>query len=327
MMRVSPAQMRALKIFIALIGLVGMHLILNDFGYGRIKNDILNLGFGFIPVVLCFLFPYSFLALSWWVLFSKSRGRASFGFLFLVSLVASAWNNLGPVSKSLGEPTRVLLLSDRIPVKQAVRNMMIFNLTQAMGTMTTFGLGAALAPLVFSLSETAFWVTIASAIVALGANTLAVYWIVHERNRRRQPSRGRRLRAALHWLSWTSHQLRKYARVHPVRYCASVGLTSCARLSEALVFFAIFSALGSPISLLDSVAVDIGRGISDNVFFFVPYQLGTRELSLLFVTDSVLMGRGSDVAVAASIVFRLGEISWIFFGFLIGLYMIKRRSA
>jgi hypothetical protein len=248
---------------------------------------------------------------------------ATFPYLLLVSIVAFAWNNIGPISKSLGEPTRVILLRDRLPLREALRSMMLINMAQTMGTLLTFGLGAALAPIFFDLSEGAFLVTLASAIVAMGANTLILFWVFF-RTGSGVPTRGSRLRAFRHWLRWVIHQLRKYSRHHPARLGAAVVLCAASRASEGIVFFLIFRALRSPLSLWESIALDTGRGIADNAFFFVPYQLGTREYSLKFLTESVLH-TGTDSAIAASLVFRLGEISWIVVGFLLGLWLLRRQ--
>jgi len=324
-LKISPNQALSLKLFFALLGMGGMHLIFRDYGYARIYTDIASLGFHFFPIVLAFLFPFSFLVLAWNLLIEKSARRAGIPFLFLVSLVANAWNNIGPVAKSLGEPTRVLLLSDRMPVRSAIRSMMLFNLAQAMGTSMVFTLGASLAPFFFSLSEHTTKVTFGAALISVTVNVIALYWILRSPDGRKAPSKGRSLRGMWHWLRWISHQLRKYTRRHPWRFFGAVALSSTARISEGVIFFAIFLALDTPLTLLESVAVDIGRGIADNVFFFVPYQLGTREYSLVFMTEAVLK-KGASSAVAASLVFRMGEIFWIFTGFLMGLWMIRRRG-
>lgn len=315
-------QKRLLKALITLLGLVGLHLILRDFGYARIRDDIASLGFYFIPVATCFLLPFTLQALAWRVLMAGSRTASSF-YLFLVTLVTNAWNNIGPVSKSLGEPTRVILLADRIPVRRALRSMMLINLAQAMGTIFCFSLGALVSPLFFTIKDSVFWAVIPAAIAALSVNGIVLFWI--SRPGAHGPTRGRSLRALLHWFRWVMHQLRKYTRTHPGRYAAAVALCAASRLSEGVIFYVIFAALGSPLTMLESVAVDVGRGIADNIFFFVPYQLGTREYSLVFVTEEILK-RGQDSAVAASLVFRLGEITWIVLGFFVGVVMMRRRA-
>lgn len=300
-----------------------MHVIFRDYGYHRIVQDIGNLGFQFLPIVASFLLPFLLLCLAWKILLERESDRASFSFLFFVSFVANAWNNIGPVSKSLGEPTRVLLLSGKMSVRSSLRSMMLFNLAQAMGTSVVFTLGAALAPLVFNLAENTRRITIGAALISVTVNVIALYWILKPPGTRRQPTKGRSLRAIAHWLRWISHQLRKYARTYPKRFFGAVALSSLARISEGLIFFVIFASLGTPLTILESVAVDIGRGIADNVFFFVPYQLGTREFSLVFMTEAVL-NKASSSAVAASLVFRMGEIFWIFFGFVVGIWMLQK---
>jgi hypothetical protein len=314
----------ALRLLIALIGLGGLHLLLRDFGYARILHDLRGLGLDFLPVVLWFLLPFGFQALGWRILVQEWRA-ATFTYLFLVSIVAFAWNNIGPVSKSLGEPTRVILLRDRLPLREALRSMMLINMAQSMGTLLTFGLGAAVAPLFFGLSDAAFWITVASALVAMTANVLILLWIFVKRSKEKTPTRGLRLRAVRHWLRWVFHQLRKYTRHHPWRFASAVILCAGSRVSEGVVFYAVFRALKTPLSLWESIALDTGRGIADNAFFFVPYQLGTREYSLKFLTESVLH-TGSEAAIAASLVFRLGEISWIVMGFGLGLLLMRLKT-
>lgn len=311
------------RLLILALGLGGLHLLLKDFGYARIVSDIRGLGFDFLPVVLWFLLPFGFQALGWRILMLSWRA-ATLPYLFLVSIVAFAWNNLGPISKSLGEPTRVLLLRDRLPLREALRSMMLINMAQSMGSLLTFGLGAAVAPLFFRLSDAAFLITVASALVAMTVNVLILVWVFRGQGNRRA-SRGRRLRAIRHWLRWIVHQLRKYTRLYPGRFASAVFLCALSRTSEGIVFYAVFDALKSPISVWESIALDTGRGIADNAFFFVPYQLGTRELSLKFLTESVLH-TGADAAIAASLVFRMGEISWIVMGFLLGAYLMRRQA-
>jgi uncharacterized protein (TIRG00374 family) len=323
-MKLSNLQQQTLKVFVTLLGVLGLHLILKDFGYKRIYEDLRGLGWGFFPVAISFVLPFSLLALSWWVLLKDHRKRAPFPYLFFVSLVANAWNNIGPVSKSLGEPTRVLLLSDRVPVRLAVKNTFLFNLTQAMGTLTAFGFGALVAPLLFPLNGAALWITLLSAFVCLTGNFLGVFWILQKTGKISR-THGKKFRKSRHWLAWISHQIRKYARTNPKRYFSSVFLAASARLSEGFVFFLIFSALGSPITLVESLAVDVGRGIADNAFFFIPYQLGSREISLIFVTESIL-NKAQESAISASLIFRLGEITWILFGFFLGTWLLRGRS-
>lgn len=318
----APLRKKLFRLLIAFGGLAGLHFLLKDFGYAKIAEDLSKLGPNFLPVVFCFLLPFGLQALGWRLLVQGWRA-ATYPYLFLVSIVAFAWNNLGPISKSLGEPTRVMLLRDRLPLREALRSMMLINMAQSMGSLLTFGLGAALAPLFFELSPTAFWVTTASALVAMAGNLLILFWILRGEGATGS-TRGMRVRAVRHWLRWVIHQLRKYNRYHPWRFVGAVVLCAASRASEGVVFYTVFRALESPLTLWQAIALDTGRGIADNAFFFVPYQLGTREYSLKFLTESVLH-TGSDTAIAASLVFRLGEISWIVLGFLLGLWLMRRR--
>ena len=80
-----------LQLLILLMGISGLHLLLKDFGYAKILSDIRGLGVDFIPVVLWFLLPFGFQALGWRILVLSWRA-ATLPYLFLVSIVAFAWN-------------------------------------------------------------------------------------------------------------------------------------------------------------------------------------------------------------------------------------------
>lgn len=303
----------------AVAGVCGMHLLLSDFGYETLFEQIKNVGIDFVPIFLSFTSLFFFLALGWWVLLPQTFPR-----LFAISLVANAWNSIGPVSKSLGEPSRVYLISGEIGERAAMRTMFLFNLAQSMGTGMAFGISALLAPLFFSLTSAALILCGVTCIITLGGNFLLYRWMRMQRNRQIR-KRKVRWRKTKHWLDWTSHQVKKFAKSHPRRFAWAVFFCALGRVLEGVAFYFSFRALKAPISILESIALDMGRGIADNAFFFIPYQLGTREASLLFITDSVIH-KGSEVALTASILFRIAEISWIGIGLLVGLWMFRARG-
>jgi hypothetical protein len=57
-----------------------------------------------------------------------------------------------------------------------------------------------------------------------------------------------------------------------------------------------------------------------NMFFFVPFELGTREGSLYFILES--LGFGAGVGIFIAVVNRIREFFWI----LVGLLLIQLKG-
>jgi uncharacterized membrane protein YbhN (UPF0104 family) len=316
-----------LQLALAAGGALGFHLLLSRYGYSQLWQDLQQLGWRFFLIFISFGPLFFFLSLSWWVLQPRKKDRISLGTTQGITLAVNAWNNLGPISKSMGEPARAYLLAQRVSGKEALKAVALVNLTQSMGTLTAFSLGLVLAPFIFDLRpEVKYWAFYGMGL-ALFLNALlwrAVMKKPHSRRAPKRPPTGPWWRSIRHWTRWTIHQIRKQTLHYRARFFLSVGFAALARLSEGIAFFAIFWALGYPITMLDAVALDIGRGIADNLFFFIPYQLGTREVSFVFMLKEVLH-LDARYAMPASVTFRLGEIAWIGAGLAIYFLLDRRR--
>jgi len=303
---------------LALLGALGLHFLIQRIGYNELLVFLAKLGPRFGLVVLAFIPHFALTTWALWVLLpeqGRPTGARGFVRLSAINLVAFAWNNIGPVTKSMGEVGRVLLLKRLIPGKAAVRAVVFFNLTQTLGTLLAFGLGGLAAPFFFSLSNL-LWGFCALAVgVSIVANLLVYFWV--KRSGRKTPrSRGKKFRSFRHWLHWTAHQTKKFYRTSPLAFKQSVALCTSARFAEAAVLYAAFACLGEPLSFLEATTLEIGRGIADNLFFFMPYQIGTRELSILYVAQEIIH-KGAAAALTAALAFRLGELIWIFAGLLL----------
>jgi hypothetical protein len=96
------------------------------------------------------------------------------------------------------------------------------------------------------------------------------------------------------------------------------------RSIEGLIFFVAYKSLTQPISLYDAASIDLGRTFIDNATFFVPFQIGSREAGLSLLTEQII-GAGSEKILAATLLYRLVEILWIFAGY--GLWIIFSNSS
>lgn len=85
-----------------------------------------------------------------------------------------------------------------------------------------------------------------------------------------------------------------------------------------------FLIIREPIALVDSAFLEVGRALADNAFFFVPYQMGSRELGISLFLREVL-GSPAGGFVAAAFLYRLVEIAWMAVGYM--LWITRGSSA
>lgn len=302
------------KALFTALGLGSFLYILHGYGFSRLALDIAHLGWWAVPVLLSFL-PTVFCYALAWLLITPELTAASLVDLSRLTLVSVAWNNLSPFVKVLGEPVRVRLLGRFLDTKSAARSMVLYNIVHTLGTLASFFLASLLLLLFFPVAEALrgalFAFLVISPLLALG-----LYALPHLSKRFFGRSAHRnRLVVAGFWIRWGFSKIRIFSRRHPARFWAAVLLEVAARFIEGATFYVAFRALGQPTTALVCGLLDVGRALMDNLFFFVPYQVGSREGGVVMLAEHAL-GVAGGAAVSAAVFYRLVEIFWTGVGYL-----------
>lgn len=313
-----------LKAVFTAIGLGSFVWILHGYGFERVATDILSLGWWAIPLALSFL-PVAFLyGLAWMLVTPALPFSTAFSFL-RYSVISVAWNNLSPFVKMLGEPVRVMLLEDRIGRKAAVESAVLYNLVHILGTLVAFITGAALLLFLYPVTETIRFAFL-GVIGITTALLLMVYFLPHA-GKILGRSRNRGFTAKLRfWLRWAFAKMRMFSRRYPARFWTAVGLEVIVRFVEGVTFYVAFLALGEHVGAVEAALLDVGRALADNVFFFIPYQVGSREAGLRLLSDEV-MRLGPVSIVSAALFYRLMEIFWMGAGYMLWMRASSSRRS
>jgi hypothetical protein len=231
-----------------------------------------------------------------------------------MSAASIAWNNLTPFLKVGGEPAKVFMLSPLVGQDRALRSVIIYNMIHLLGTLTAFVIAAMLIPLVFDLPsiQRSLCFTVAG-IGVLGLMLMLKLPSVGGSRTSAAEESGRMARA-IQWLRQSLAEVASFYRDFTLRTFVAALLETAARFFEGLTFFVAFLFLKKPIALGVAALLDVGRTLLDTVFFFVPFQLGSREGSVLFLMQN-LFGIPSDGYLTAVLMYRLVEIIWIAFGY------------
>ncbi len=307
------------KVLFSLLGLFSFGFILNSYGWSHLWHDISGLGwwawplaFSFVPVGLCYALA--------WLLVTPELPLSALGFFFRATVVGVAWNNLSPFVKILGEPVKVLLLEQKIPRKAALKSVVIYNLVHVLGTMGAFLVGSTILLFAFPVAPAirfGFVAVMVVCVLLMASAAVLPHFLKGRPHKRRKRNFFGKIGF---WLRWGLSKIRVVTRQYPWRFWSAVGCEVVARFVEGVTFFFAFRALGEPVALYLCALLDVGRALIDNVFFFIPYQVGSREAGILLLTRQV-MHIGQESVVTAAVLYRLVEILWAGLGYLVWIKM------
>jgi hypothetical protein len=308
------------KALFSALGFGSFLFILSGYGFPRLAADIMSLGWWSVPLALSFL-PTVFCYALAWLLITPELSLSHLWALHRLTVISVAWNNLSPFVKILGEPVRLILLGQWLDPKAAARSMVLYNIVHVLGTLFSFFLGALALLLFFPVSEGIHKAFVSLLFIA-PLLAFGLYFLPHLAKRfgGRTAKRNRIVLAGF-WLRWGFSKIRMFSRRYPMRFWAAVGLEVVARFVEGATFYVAFLALHHPVSALVCGLLDVGRALMDNIFFFIPYQVGSREGGILMLAEhAVKIG-------SAAVFYRLVEILWMGIGYLLWINEERVRKS
>lgn len=310
------------KIVFGVAGLFSLIYILHNYGFSKLSLDLQSLGWWSIPLALSFFPVLALYAMAWWLVTPKAPFKTIGDFIQL-TVIGIAWNNLSPFVKVLGEPIKVSLLKKHVSPKEALESVILYNLVHTYGTIGAFVLGASIILWAYPVPsgfKTGFLVLIFTSITLMIALTQIPKLVRGNKKRSRNF-----LSKTSFWIRWSLIRINVFSKNYPQRFWLAVILEISARFVEGLTFYIAFYALNDPILVAQAALLDVGRAVLDNLFFFVPYQVGSREASVLFLAEKVLAA-GHNTAVSAAVFYRLVEILWMGIGYILWIKMGSSRK-
>lgn len=311
------------KVAFGLLGITSFFFILRSYGFSKIASDILSLGWWSLPLALSFLPVVTCYAIAW-LLVTPKVGASALPRFIRFTTIALAWNNLSPFLKFLGEPVRVLMLERSTGRKQAIQSTVLYNIAHLYGTLAAFISGALAILWLYPVPDTfriGFIALITFAIVGI-TGLYAMPRLIPIRSRKAERTAVSKLSF---WIRWSSSKVRIFSGRYPFRFWAATFFEFIARFIEGITFYVAFAAMGNPVTPFQAALLDVGRALLDNIFFFIPYQVGSREAGVVLLTDHVMQA-GEQFAVSAALLYRLVEILWMGLGYVLWISASRRRK-
>ena len=112
-------------------------------------------------------------------------------------------------------------------------------------------------------------------------------------------------------------QLIAFHRASPGRYYGALTLEYAARAFSMLEFFIIARGVGHPVTFGTAFLIGGFSSLVVNLFFFMPFNVGSKEGGLYVIFAA--LGLPPRLGVAASVLSRMRELTWIAIGLLLVL--------
>jgi len=325
--------MRKLELVSLIVGVVFFVVLLGRIGWSVIFQQLLDVGWTFLLVLLVSTGRYSARTVAWRYAFAADHELPSFGEMFQARLAAQAIGYLTFAGPLLSEPAKAGLLQEQMPLRIGLGGALLE--AGAYTLTSTFILVAGLALGLVRIEtagqrQLAGWVLVALFVVIwLGGR-----WVLKRRVRLLSQSLGLLARAGLRgWVERHRERLENaeqqlldfYAR-NTRRFRLMFLWEMVSQVFALLEIYVILVAMGVAISWVEVVIIEaFSKGLT-TVFFFVPGRVGTDEGGLVALFQ--LMRLGVEHGASLALVQRLRGIFWAAVGLaLLGRYAIRRTGA
>jgi len=315
-----------LKTVFFVIGLGVFAWLISDFGISNIIENVKKSGWWFVPVVGVWGVVYYLNAWAWYYVIDAKKKKVSISNIYGITLSGFAINYITPFVNLGGEPYRVIALKDKIGLHSAVSAVILYTMLHFLSHfifwITAIILAGALLPLAAGVK-----ITLLTAFVILSV----LIWFIFSRHKKgifsslinflsKLPflkSLHKKLIKKEESLLKIDNEIKQLFNERKNHFYLALFFEYAARIVASLEFLFILKAIGVDISFMEAFYISAGSSLIINIFFFMPFELGTREGGLYLVLDS--LGLTAGVGIYIGLINRVREFFWI----LVGLILIQ----
>ena len=328
----TRAVSRRLQLFFFLAGGIALAILVARAGPRQLLADIIEAGWAVPAIVGVYGLVYTLNTIAWRLTMIEEP-RLPFMRAWAVNVAAFSINYLTPFASIGGEPFKIVAASQWMGTRNGTASVLNYRLVHMQAHILVFLTGVALAFFLLPAGTIALSLLIVMTVVLLiiGSLLLAVHREgVIERlfdiatripllNRFSNALEPRR--AAL---VEVDRQLIAFHRSSPARYYGALLMEYAARVLSMLEFFFIARGVGHPVSFGTAYLIGGFSSLVVNLFFFMPFNVGSKEGGLAMIFAA--LGLPARLGIAAAVVSRLREISWIAIGLILVLWT-RRKTA
>ena len=321
-----------MQLFFFAAGAVALAVLVIRAGPRELLADVEEAGWAVPAIVGVYGLVYTLNTLAWRLTMIE-KPRLPFIRAWAVNVAAFSINYLTPFASIGGEPFKIVAASQWMGARNGAASVLNYRLVHMQAHILVFLTGVILAFFLLPAGTvaTSLLIMLTLVLLVIGALLLAVHREgVIERLfdlASRVPVLNRfaiRLEPRRSALVEVDRQLIAFHRSSPMRYYGALFVEYSARVLSMLEFFIIARGVGHPVSFGTAFLIGGFSSLVVNLFFFMPFNVGSKEGGLAVIFAA--LGLPSRLGVAAAVVSRLRELSWIGIGLLLVLWTRRRVS-
>ena len=321
-----------MQLFFFAAGAVALAVLVIRAGPRELLADVEEAGWAVPAIVGVYGLVYTLNTIAWRLTMIE-KPRLPFIRAWVVNVAAFSINYLTPFASIGGEPFKIVAASQWMGARNGAASVLNYRLVHMQAHILVFLTGVILAFFLLPAGTvaTSLLIMLTLVLLVIGALLLAVHREgVIERLfdlASRVPVLNRfaiRLEPRRSALVEVDRQLIAFHRSSPMRYYGALFVEYSARVLSMLEFFIIARGVGHPVSFGTAFLIGGFSSLVVNLFFFMPFNVGSKEGGLAVIFAA--LGLPSRLGVAAAVVSRLRELSWIGIGLLLVLWTRRRVS-
>jgi uncharacterized protein (TIRG00374 family) len=321
---------RKLQLLLFLGGSAVFAYLVARIGPGKLVADAVQTGWMFVPILLLYGVVYACNAGAWWLIMAEETSRPPFWRTYAIITAGCALNFMTPMVNVGGEPFKIAAIAPWLGVRRAAGSVVIYQMLHTFGMLLSFLTAVLLGALLLPPSLPVL-ATLAVACAVLLALTLLLF-TGHRRGVLEQMLNllhripllarlARRVEPKRATLALMDEQITAFYHRDPRRFARALALEYLSRCIFMGEYLLIALSVGLHIGYWRAYAIGGLTQLAQNVTFFVPFEVGTKEGALYVLFH--LLGLDPALGVYTAIVSRLRDLVWIGVG--IGLVWLAGR--
>lgn len=322
----SKSVSRRMQLAFFTAGAIAFAVLIARAGPRQLLADVREAGWAVPAIVAVYGAVYTLNTIAW-KLTMIEEPRLPFGRAWVVNVAAFSINYLTPFASIGGEPFKIVAASQWMGPRNGAASVLNYRLVHMQAHILVFLTGVLLAFFLLPAGTIATPILLILLVVLtlIGALLVAVHregvierlFDLAERipilNRFVLSFEPRRS-----GLVEVDRQLIEFHRSSPGRYYGALAMEYSARVLSMLEFFFIARGVGHPVGFGTAFLIGGFSSLVVNLFFFMPFNVGSKEGGLAVIFAA--LGLPARIGVAAAVVSRLRELSWIAIGLILVLW-------
>jgi hypothetical protein len=300
-----------------------------SFGVDNILQNLVKVGWYFVPIVGIWIFVYICNAVAW--RFIINEPEIPFTNILSITISGYSLNYMTPFFHLGGEPYRIIVLKDLLGITKAVSVTISYLMLHFLSSFLIWITAAIIILLIMPLSILSYCFFTLSLLVfgyvvflfikgyKNGVTKSFAAFLVKLPLLNKYVSKVESKDAILTDIDENTKELYRFRKQN---FLAANFFEYLSRVISTFEFYFILKAVGLNPTLLETFIINAGLGLIANMFFIVPFELGVKEGGLYAVLG--FLNYTPSMGIFVGIVNRLRELFWILIGLLLILISTKK---